>query len=862
MILTEYNGESLYLWNHLPNWSDSVSIELTVPSRIETGLSDRESRRRLGHSLRVASYQFTSFVESEALHRLRSALKTRTTERVAMPLWPAMRHPSEFATLGIEGGLNLTFDLLSGGSMNTDSFELHAGTAAPTWVVSEQTRTVPLLLGHLNDLDSEVLGKPDVLDVPVRFVEDSNVGEALKVTAPIWQKGPAVNGNTSVVFPLTPNVANPPQAGGTRLLIDREIIGQGRSSRNDFHDATPYETVALNYLCSDAESWRNLIAFFSERTDWQAFWLPVPLQLTRLANDTDGGNQITLLDASEIQASDSIALWDSNGHLVRRVLSKTGNTLTLENPVGIHTTDETMVSAAILARLVKRRLKLTWRTDAIAEASLEFRELPPESIEPAPESTESLGALPTLASLYTFTKRPSFDALLEVLQVAFVIDISGSMGPVIDATANAIAYIIREVSPVVQIQWALVSYESSPLTVTDFTALESEITAALQSLTTGGGTERAYDAITHAANDLGWSPSAKKRLMILLTDEDNDTGSNSEATALTALQAESVSLSYGLSSYPGGGAALSESEGTDFSNLASTTGGQLLANVDELRALIVGKANEGIVSHFTSYEHDLSTATLYWQAISITHGQVKRGIDLQDECTLEAELLECPVLMSHWRKETGTVDVKIERAEVSGETVINSQVVFAGEIRQIKSRGTKAVVSCGIPRVFDAILPRARFAPVCQWALFSVPCGLVSGDWTFQARVADVGTPGYPFTFVVDTMTQLNGEPLPTGFGAANWFAWGSIKSDNDTIAIRQSTAIASGAFTLTLARDPNPMLAIGDLIQLRPGCDGLPETCQGKFDNFLNWGGARVSAANLSLVKVNLPGSDSGGKK
>ena len=143
-----------------------------------------------------------------------------------------------------------------------------------------------------------------------------------------------------------------------------------------------------------------------------------------------------------------------------------------------------------------------------------------------------------------------------------------------------------------------------------------------------------------------------------------------------------------------------------------------------------------------------------------------------------------------------------------------------------------------------------------------MPCGLVSGDWTFQARVADVGTPGYPFTFVVDTITQLNGEPLPAGFGAANWFAWGSIKSDNDTIAIRQSSAIAGGAVTLTLARDPNPMLSIGELVQLRPGCDGLPETCQGKFDNFLNWGGARVATANLSLVKVNLPGSDSGGKK
>ena len=55
----------------------------------------------------------------------------------------------------------------------------------------------------------------------------------------------------------------------------------------------------------------------------------------------------------------------------------------------------------------------------------------------------------------------------------------------IDATAAAISEIIREVSPVVQIQWALVSYESYPLTIKEFTDTDSEITDALQSLIIG-----------------------------------------------------------------------------------------------------------------------------------------------------------------------------------------------------------------------------------------------------------------------------------------------------------------------------------------------------------------------------------------
>ena len=85
MIPTEYKGELFYLWVNMPNWANGLSIELGMPSRIETGLSDRESRRRLGNSLRVFQYQFVSLIEGNALQELRDALKSRTTERVMIP---------------------------------------------------------------------------------------------------------------------------------------------------------------------------------------------------------------------------------------------------------------------------------------------------------------------------------------------------------------------------------------------------------------------------------------------------------------------------------------------------------------------------------------------------------------------------------------------------------------------------------------------------------------------------------------------------------------------------------------------------------------------------------------------------------
>lgn len=137
---------------------------------------------------------------------------------------------------------------------------------------------------------------------------------------------------------------------------------------------------------------------------------------------------------------------------------------------------------------------------------------------------------------------------------------------------------------------------------------------------------------------------------------------------------------------------------------------------------------------------------------------------------------------------------------------------------------------------------------------------LPNGSAAIQRR--QPGEPGYPFTFTFDSFVRADGGALPPSFGTANWFAWGSLHAGRDLIAIRQSPAFSGGQIELTLARDPTVALAVGDLVELRPGCDGLAETCGGKFDNFVNWGGARVAAANLSLVKVNVPEADSGGKK
>ena len=138
--------------------------------------------------------------------------------------------------------------------------------------------------------------------------------------------------------------------------------------------------------------------------------------------------------------------------------------------------------------------------------------------------------------------------------------------------------------------------------------------------------------------------------------------------------------------------------------------------------------------------------------------------------------------------------------------------------------------------------------------------GMLTADglWTLTGQVEAIS--GWPTIEVMDVAFAAPIVPACP----ANWFAGGWVEFGAGATfqrrGILQSTALAAGALSVTVDRDPNPYPVAGDHVVLYPGCDQTVTTCQSKFGNFLNFGGHPfLPIANPSVIVQPATGS---GKK
>lgn len=117
---------------------------------------------------------------------------------------------------------------------------------------------------------------------------------------------------------------------------------------------------------------------------------------------------------------------------------------------------------------------------------------------------------------------------------------------------------------------------------------------------------------------------------------------------------------------------------------------------------------------------------------------------------------------------------------------------------------------------FDVKLPLFKASRVCQHALYGPGCQAVRGG--FNTPVLTVS--GSQITLgIADPDGYLNG---------------GEIIRVADNVP---RTILAQVGGTL-IVDVPFTTLAPGDVVNIVPGCDGLPTTCRDKFANIVNFGG------------------------
>lgn len=149
----------------------------------------------------------------------------------------------------------------------------------------------------------------------------------------------------------------------------------------------------------------------------------------------------------------------------------------------------------------------------------------------------------------------------------------------------------------------------------------------------------------------------------------------------------------------------------------------------------------------------------------------------------------------------------IFRADVDGAGAFsNFRQVWKGELKTPQLDGPSVRQrALGANALFARPAPRQVMSKTCGTMLFKPRCGLVLGDWIFNAVITAVA--GNVVT--IGTITRAIGGGLPAGFGAADWFALGWMGWTVGGLPLREgvltSTAIDGGGHTLApfLRRSP-----------------------------------------------------------
>lgn len=283
---------------------------------------------------------------------------------------------------------------------------------------------------------------------------------------------------------------------------------------------------------------------------------------------------------------------------------------------------------------------------------------------------------------------------------------------------------------------------------------------------------------------------------------------------------------------------------------------------------------------YTPFENDLTYGGHTYASVKMQHGEIVQGLFLdKDEVEAKTDIFTglAMIALAKGQMEAPLLLTIIE-ADVNAGAAVNASVIFSGEVSRASVRGSRLMgrgLSAGT--MFDRQVPRVLFQTGCNNSLYDAGCTQSKADWKFSAKMQNVGTPGYPFDFILNTLAGVGAKAIaalavPAVF--TNWFAGGWIEFGTglnwNRRAILASSAVVAGVVTVTLDRDPTPFPAVNDNVALFPGCDGRMQTCKaydaannpdGKFNNYLNFlGHPFMPIANPSVL--NYAKAAGGGKK
>lgn len=166
------------------------------------------------------------------------------------------------------------------------------------------------------------------------------------------------------------------------------------------------------------------------------------------------------------------------------------------------------------------------------------------------------------------------------------------------------------------------------------------------------------------------------------------------------------------------------------------------------------------------------------------------------------------------------------RAHRGGEA--NAVVAFMGTVSALTVEGPEATLTCSpVSAAFRRRVPGLQFQSQCNWALYSLGCGLAAAD--------------FRDTVTVSTVSGVTVTSAGLALRADGWFRNGWLEGPDG----EKSFIVEHVGNTVTLMT-VLPSLAAGQTAFAFAGCERTEAVCAGKFNNLANHlGWARIPARN-----------------
>jgi uncharacterized phage protein (TIGR02218 family) len=157
-------------------------------------------------------------------------------------------------------------------------------------------------------------------------------------------------------------------------------------------------------------------------------------------------------------------------------------------------------------------------------------------------------------------------------------------------------------------------------------------------------------------------------------------------------------------------------------------------------------------------------------------------------------------------------------------TVVGGVRLFQGRISTVDNVGrTQATLTIASDLVIlDYDMPKNLFSPTCLHVLYDAGCGVIRGTYSASGTAAAGSTSNQIYTSVA--LAQHRG---------------GSIVFTSGANANVRATVRAAAAGSALILMYPLPFApATGDAFTVAYGCDHTQATCQGTFNNLINFRG------------------------